>query len=105
MKNIIIKTIKLLSKCKEHKYITSICIFAIYVLFLDSESFVTQAEYYAKIKRSQTEKAYYINKIRQDSLKFSQLQSSDENLIRFAREEYLMKTDYEDVFVIREIEK
>ena len=48
------------------------------------------------------QKLYYIEKIKTDSARLYQLKTDNENLEKFAREQYLMKKDDEEVFVIVE---
>jgi cell division protein FtsB len=53
-------------------------------------------------KELQEEKEFYRQKIREDSTKLHQLKTNEENLEEFAREEYYMKKDNEDIFIIVE---
>ncbi len=48
------------------------------------------------------EKEYYQNKIETDNKKLKELKTNDENLEKFAREQYLMKKSDEDIFIIDE---
>ena len=48
---------------------------------------------------------YYVERIQTDSARLNELRTSPENLEKFAREQYLMKKDNEDIFVIVEDEK
>jgi len=47
-----------------------------------------------------TDCEYYKERIINDSAKLEELQSSPEMLEKYAREQYLMKKDNEDIFVI-----
>jgi cell division protein FtsB len=46
------------------------------------------------------EKEYYQQKIEEDRRRIDELKTNTENLEKFAREQYLMKKDNEDIFVI-----
>ena len=46
------------------------------------------------------QKIYYIEKISHDSARLNELRTDAENLEKFAREQYLMKKDNEEIFVI-----
>jgi cell division protein FtsB len=46
------------------------------------------------------QKEYYAKKIETDIQRTKELETDDDNLEKFAREQYLMKKDNEDVFVI-----
>jgi cell division protein FtsB len=48
------------------------------------------------------EKKYYLEKIKSDTKKLEELRTDRENLEKFAREQYLMKRDNEDVFIVTE---
>jgi hypothetical protein len=50
----------------------------------------------------ETEKAFYQGKIVKDSTDLYELKTNDKNLEKFARENYMMKKDNEDIFVIVE---
>ena len=53
-------------------------------------------------KRLEKEKDVYLQKIHDDSIMLNELQTNDENLKKFAREQYFMKADDEDVFIVIE---
>jgi len=46
------------------------------------------------------DKVFYEEKITEDRAKLEELKSNPENLEKFAREQYLMKNDNEDIFII-----
>lgn len=52
------------------------------------------------IQKLEEQKDYYKERIEKDREKLIELRSDEEQLEKFAREEYLMKKDNEDVFVI-----
>jgi hypothetical protein len=52
--------------------------------------------------RLEKEKKFYLEKIDRYSIMLNELKTSDENLVKFAREQYYMKAEDEDVFVIEE---
>lgn len=52
------------------------------------------------MRQLEKDKAYYEKKIIEDSQRLKELKTNKENLEKFAREQYLMKRDNEDVFVI-----
>ena len=54
----------------------------------------------SKISTLEKEKDYYQKKIEEDNRKIKELLRSPDNLEKFAREQYLMKKDNEDIFVI-----
>lgn len=48
------------------------------------------------------EKEYYQSKINDDKRKIKELRTNNENLEKFAREQYLMKKPNEEIFIIDE---
>ncbi len=87
----------------DHKYMFSIIVLAVWLLFFDENNIVFQQwPKRSENKSLQKEKLFYMNKIREDSTMLSELQTNDDNLKKFAREQYFMKANDEDVFVIEE---
>ena len=54
------------------------------------------------VKQLKKDCEYYKNRIVTDSIKLNELKSSPEMLEKFAREQYLMKKDNEEIFIIVE---
>ena len=53
-----------------------------------------------QLHQFEKDKAYYLDKIKQDSTKLKELKTDKKNLEKFAREQYHMKKPNEDVFLI-----
>lgn len=89
----------------EHKYLVTIAALASLILFLDEKSicklWIPTMVQNAKLEK---EKQYYLEKIHNDSIMLHELKTNDENLIRFAREQYHMKATNEDIYIIMEQE-
>lgn len=83
-----------------NKYILTIVIFIVWMLLFDSSNWIDVLREYRKIKKFEAEKEYYINKIETDRKRLYELRTNNENLEKFAREQYLMKKPDEDIFVI-----
>lgn len=87
----------------KHKYLCVIIFMASLILFFDQNSFLfQQLPMMSKNAKLEKEKAYYLNKIKQDSTMLSELQTNDDNLKKFAREHYYMRAEDEDVYIIEE---
>lgn len=52
------------------------------------------------LRQLENDREYYMERIEEDSRKLNELKTSDENLEKFAREEYFMKKDNEDIYII-----
>ena len=74
----------------------------IWIVFFDQNNWIEQFKSMRNLGKMQDDIEYYTEKIKADSIKTHELFSDNENLEKFAREEYLMKRDNEDVFVIVE---
>ena len=77
-------------------------LFLIWMLFFDSNDFVTQIRLTYKLKELKNEKEYYLQKIEEVKADREELFSNDDLLEKFAREKYLMKKKTEDIYVIVE---
>lgn len=83
-----------------NKYTISGLIFLLWIAFFDNNSFVKKIQLRNKINKLEKEQTYYQNKIEEDNRKMQELLSNQDNLEKFAREQYLMKKKNEDIFVI-----
>jgi cell division protein FtsB len=77
-------------------------IFLVWIVFFDQNNLVDRVRQMNRHEELQEEKAFYHNKIKKDSIKLHQLKTDRENLEEFAREEYYMKKENEDIFIIVE---
>lgn len=74
--------------------------FVVWMLFVDSNDFVTQVRLRNKLKALKSEKEFYIEKKVEVVKNRDELTTNQELLEKFAREKYLMKKKSEDLFVI-----
>jgi cell division protein DivIC len=98
-KEFVDKTKKAISK---NKFLLAGGIFFAWIALFDSNSCYDQLKLKNERAKLETEKAFYSNKIKEDTLALHDLKTNDKTLVKFARENYLMKKDNEDVFVIVE---
>ena len=77
-------------------------IFIVIMIFVDENSFMQRAAYNRKIRQLKSEIEKYQQEIDECKYKLNELQSNDENLEKFAREEYLMRKPNEDIYLIKE---
>lgn len=82
-----------------NKYILIIVIFIIWMLFFDTNSWLIHRELNQEINELQNNKKYYIKEILKDQKNIKSLKDSNE-LEKFAREEYFMKRDDEEIYII-----
>jgi cell division protein FtsB len=74
----------------------------VWLTFFDRNDFLTTFSYRKKLNDLKAEKEYYAREIINNKAYIDGLETSQENLERFAREKYLMKKDNEEIFVIIE---
>ena len=101
MKNIFRKNINWTIILKSH-YVWFLCFFLVWLLFFDEHNIIRRIDNYGKFKQLEEDVSYYKEKIKEDREKLNELTSNKENLERFAREQYLMKKENEDVFIVIE---
>lgn len=80
-------------------FIIIFVVFAVWMLFFDTNSWLIHHELNTDIEALKNEKKYYKREIEKDNKAIKKL-STDEGLEKFAREEYYMKKDDEEIFLI-----
>lgn len=85
-----------------NKYILTTLVFLLWLIIFDRSNWFDMIGELRNINNLENEKEYYQQKIEIDSKKLKELKTNDENLEKFAREQYLMKKPNEEVFVIEE---
>ena len=83
-----------------NRYLLTIIIFAIWVVLLDSNNLLSQYKEMKNLKKLRAEKEYYVQRIEEDKRKLHELKTDDQNLEKFAREQYRMKKPDEDLYII-----
>ncbi|MDR2824246.1 MAG: septum formation initiator family protein [Prevotellaceae bacterium] len=83
-----------------NKYAIVLLIFAVIIVFFDDHNVISRIATDRKIRKMETEINYYKKEIESNKQKIGELHSDNENLEKFAREQYLMKKDNEDIFII-----
>ena len=86
----------------KNKYLIATLLFAVWMIFFDRNSLMQRKKFNQILKEHNEIRDFYLGEIEKDSLTLHALSSDTETLIRFAREEYLMKKDEEDVYLIIE---
>jgi len=86
----------------KNKYVLTISVFAIWMLFFDQNNVVDRLRMSSEIRELEADREYYLEQIEIDSARLHELTTDKENLEKYAREQFLMKKKNEDVFVIIE---
>ena len=85
-----------------NKYTITLAVFAVIIIVVDDNSLVDRYKAYREKCELQKEKARYEENIKKDKEFLEAIQSDPKALEKFAREEYKMKGDDEDVYIIKE---
>lgn len=83
-----------------NKYLMTIGLFIVWMLFFDQRDFFYVREQKQKLKDLENKKHYYQHEIEKTKKDLVDLQNNPIALEKFAREHYMMKKDGEDVFII-----
>lgn len=83
-----------------NKYVLTIIVFVIWIILLDPNNIITRVREIRTRNRLLREKEYYMERIEDDRRKLNELRTSNENLEKYAREQYRMKKPDEDLFII-----
>lgn len=74
-------------------------VFALWMLFIDSNSLLIHMDLNNEMNNLENEKTYYKKEIEKDKKAIKEL-STDEGTEKLAREKYYMKKDNEDIYII-----
>ncbi len=85
-----------------NKYVITFLIFYLWLFFFDQHSIWERKGHEATIESLEKEKTYFIENIENDKNRIHELKTNRKNLEKFAREQYLMKKENEDIFIMIE---
>jgi cell division protein DivIC len=83
-----------------NKFVLTSLIFLLWLLLFDQNNLSERRKLTRDYNQLLLEKDYYQKKIGEDKKRINELKTDNENLEKFAREQYLMKKDNEDIFII-----
>ncbi len=84
-----------------NKYLIAVALFTAMMFFFDDNNLFVQLDRKHQLNELLANKKYYEDKIKTTGQQLSELQSTPASIEKFARENYLMKRDNEDVFVVQ----
>jgi len=83
----------------KNKYAYTVLFFIIWVCFIDQNNIMTAYTYNIELQKLEKEKAYFNEAIEKTSKELFDLTENPATLEKFARENYFMKKEGEEVFV------
>ncbi|MBD8387338.1 septum formation initiator family protein [Dysgonomonas sp. BGC7] len=72
----------------------------VFAFFISDSNIFARLGYDSKIRELNNQISYYRDKTVEDKKKLEELESDKDHIEKFARENYLMKKENEDVFII-----
>ena len=85
-----------------NKYTIALAAFVVWVIFFDDNNLRQHQKNLQELAMLQEQVSFYKHKIEADKRKLIELQTNDENLEKFAREQFFMKKANEEIYVIVE---
>ena len=82
-----------------NRYVVILTVFIVWMVFFDENSYLVHREFNKEIDKLETANEFYKSKIKEDKQTIENLQDSLA-LEKFAREQYLMKKENEDIYII-----
>lgn len=95
-----IKYIDKLPPFMRNRYVLTLLIFFIWVALLDSNNLVARYREMKALRKLKNDREYLVKKIEEDKIKLRELETDNDNLEKFAREQYHMKKPDEDLFIV-----
>jgi cell division protein DivIC len=83
-----------------NKYLITVVVFLVFIVFVDENNVIRRVQYEMKIRELKQEIRHYRKLSEESEIKLKKLHSSDAELERVAREDYLMKKPNEDVYIV-----
>ncbi|RAV30431.1 FtsB family cell division protein [Sinomicrobium soli] len=80
-------------------YVIILTVFAVWMIFFDTNSLLTHRELEKEIDKLRKQKDYLQKEIEQDKAIIRNLRD-DNNIEKFAREEYFFKKEEEEIYII-----
>ena len=97
------KLLNIWSFIVKYKYIITIVLFVLWILFLDQTSIIYKSNLTKEIEFLKERKDFYEAEIEKNETYFQDLQTNPKTKERLAREEYYMSKDNEVVYIIKDI--
>jgi cell division protein DivIC len=83
-----------------NKYVLTSILFVLWMLMFDQNNLNERRKNNRDYNQLIKERDYFQTKIEENRKRIQELKTNDDNLEKFAREQYLMKKDNEDIFLI-----
>jgi cell division protein DivIC len=88
----------------KNKYVLAVLFFAVWSLFLADTSAIELFELNGKLNKLKVSQANLTAEIKTTDKQLKQLKTNTQTIEKFAREQYYMKKDNEDLFIVKPAE-
>lgn len=92
-------------KILKNKYFITSVAFLIFIILFSQNNLIERFYSVHELNKLEKQKEYYQSIIKENSDKIKELKTDRESLEKFAREEYLMKKENEDLYIIKKEKK
>lgn len=92
--------LKRIPKILRNFYLITTTLFVVWMLFFDSNDFITQFQMNKQLSSLEAEMESYLKKMEKVEKDRKALMGNTDLLEKYAREKYLMKRPNEDVFIV-----
>jgi len=83
-----------------NKYFLTVFVFLLWIIFLDGNNLIARVRDMRELRNLRKDREYYQGKIEEDKRKLKELKTDNQNLEKFAREQYHMKKADEDLYIV-----
>lgn len=83
----------------KYRYLIVVASFLLWIVFFDQNSLLDIRKIRKEIRELEKQEKYYINEIKEVKKQRDELRLNDKSLEKYARENYLMKKDNEDIYI------
>jgi len=84
----------------KNKYLFSLVFFIVWITIFDTYNLLERTKRINELKKLRQEKEFFKQEIATYKRQTTELFSNKENLEKFAREQYMMKKENEDIFIV-----
>ncbi|MCH8553757.1 MAG: septum formation initiator family protein [Schleiferiaceae bacterium] len=84
----------------KNRYVLGLLGFSIWMLFIDTNSWIIQRELTQDLKKLNNEKAFFEAEIKANKEAIQELTGSEEKLEKYARERHYMVKENEELFIV-----
>ena len=93
-------TVRSIFRFINNKYLVALAVFAVIMLFTDHNNLFEQMKRQQELNTLQAKKSYYLQEIEKTRKSLADLSNNPAAIEKYARENFYMKRDNEDVLVL-----